>query len=945
MKKGNLSKDELRRQAEAKLNKQKKAPLKIPLRFVLVIFFIPVIILTTSIVGYIAFMNGQKTVNNVARQLRNEVSARIEEHLHNFLAAPLQVNQFNAVSIQQDWLDPKDIKRTQDYFLEQVKTQKTITSIYFGNVDGGIVGGGREGAAESFYVYNTENLKAGTFNKYAITDTGQVGKLLTSVPNLDTRTRSWYINATQKGDITWNDIYILLTGQDMTIALSSPVYDDRHNLVGVLSVEIFVSQIENFLETLKINETGQSFIMEHSGLLVASSTGENSFIKNNDKMERLDARNSQSPMIKYAAESLRERFGENYDVTTDGQFDFEINGKRYYANVSPVHDQYGIDWLIVVVIPESDFMADITITNQSTFLVTLLALGVSILVSIFVAGKIASRISYLNESTRAFTRGEGTGLISTNSRISEINELTTSFTEMELQLTQTLNDLKSEVSKRKKIGQALHESESLFRAIFEQAGVGAAQIETATGCFVRINQTYCDIVGYPRAEMEKMNFQIITHPDDLEINLANMELLKAGEIREFTMENRYFRKSGGMIWVSVTVSPMWAAGETPNYHIAILQDITTRKQTEEALRASEEKFRLAFDTSPDPIAISRLADGVIVSVNKGFLQVSGYTQEEVIGKVASEINSWKDPEDRRKFVEEMQSRGEVRNYEARLLTSSSEIYGLMSASIINFCGEPHVLATTRDITERKQAEEALHESEERFRVIFEKANDAIHIENTDNQILAVNSRMCELMGYSREELLKMHVADLQAPEMRQPGNVLKNELAQHGSAIFEGLNLHRDGRRIQVEISIGRIELPSGDLYVSVLRDITERKQAETALQQAEAKNRNIFENTMDGIFQTTPAGKFFTANPALAHMLGYDSPEELIAGLNNLNSEFYVQPARREEFIRLLSDDGMISNFESEVHRKDGSTIWISENAKTVCNDLGQILYYEGTL
>ncbi|MDO9300673.1 MAG: PAS domain S-box protein, partial [Anaerolineales bacterium] len=143
-----------------------------------------------------------------------------------------------------------------------------------------------------------------------------------------------------------------------------------------------------------------------------------------------------------------------------------------------------------------------------------------------------------------------------------------------------------------------------------------------------------------------------------------------------------------------------------------------------------------------------------------------------------------------------------------------------------------VAGLAADITERKQAEEALHESEERFRVIFEKANDAIHIENADDKILAVNSRMCELMGYSREELLKMRVADLQAPEIRQLGSVLKNEFARHGNTIFETLNLHRDGRRIPVEISMGIIERPSGDLYISVVRDITERRQSEKDIRQ-----------------------------------------------------------------------------------------------------------------
>jgi len=126
---------------------QDKLPQKIPLRFVLIIPFILVITLTVSLAGYIVFMNGQKAVNDAARQLRSAAAARIEDHLHGFLKVPHQINQFNATSIQQGWLDTKDSKDVRDYFLEQVKTHDTITSIYFGNMDGGIMGSGRRGRA------------------------------------------------------------------------------------------------------------------------------------------------------------------------------------------------------------------------------------------------------------------------------------------------------------------------------------------------------------------------------------------------------------------------------------------------------------------------------------------------------------------------------------------------------------------------------------------------------------------------------------------------------------------------------------------------------------------------------------------------------------------------------------------------------------------------------
>jgi PAS domain S-box-containing protein len=132
-----------------------------------------------------------------------------------------------------------------------------------------------------------------------------------------------------------------------------------------------------------------------------------------------------------------------------------------------------------------------------------------------------------------------------------------------------------------------------------------------------------------------------------------------------------------------------------------------RRSADEAMRVSEEKFKKAFFTSPDSVSINRLNDGMFVSVNRGFTKITGYTEEEIAGKTSLEINIWKDPEDRRKIVEALLATGEVRNYEARFLTKEYEIDGLMSASIIELNGVPHILSITRDITERKRAEQAL----------------------------------------------------------------------------------------------------------------------------------------------------------------------------------------------------------------------------------------------
>jgi PAS domain S-box-containing protein len=149
-----------------------------------------------------------------------------------------------------------------------------------------------------------------------------------------------------------------------------------------------------------------------------------------------------------------------------------------------------------------------------------------------------------------------------------------------------------DITERLKAEEALRESEERFRAIFDQAAVGVAQIETSTGRFIRVNQKYCAIVGLKPEEMTATTFMAITHPDDLQADLDNMQRLREGLIRNFSMEKRYVRQDGSLVWVNLTVSPMWDIGQPLNYHIAVVEDITERKHAEGALQSSKRKLHL-----------------------------------------------------------------------------------------------------------------------------------------------------------------------------------------------------------------------------------------------------------------------------------------------------------------------------------------------------------------
>ncbi len=178
---------------------------------------------------------------------------------------------------------------------------------------------------------------------------------------------------------------------------------------------------------------------------------------------------------------------------------------------------------------------------------------------------------------------------------------------------------------------ALQESEKRFRAIFEQAAVGVAQIETATGRFVRVNRKYCEITGLGPEEMTTATFMEITHPDDIQIYLNNKEKLKSGSINQFTTHQRYIRRNGSVVWVNLSVSPLWAEGEQSLHHVAIVEDITKQKATEQALAESGRRITSILEGITDAF-VALDTSWRYTYVNKKAGEIFDRSPDDLIGK-------------------------------------------------------------------------------------------------------------------------------------------------------------------------------------------------------------------------------------------------------------------------------------------------------------------------
>ncbi len=380
-----------------------------------------------------------------------------------------------------------------------------------------------------------------------------------------------------------------------------------------------------------------------------------------------------------------------------------------------------------------------------------------------------------------------------------------------------------------------------------------------------------------------------------------------------------------------------------------------RQRVEESLRESEARYRVLVDASPDSIVLSDLT-GKILRCNPQTFRSLGYEHEsDLIGKRVIELVI---PEDRERAIQNVRAAirsgvGENNEYTATKVDGTQFAVEVRSAVIVDSLGQPSsMISLIRDVTQRHQAERSLRESQAQLEGIVSSAMDAIITIDDDQRIVIFNPAAKTMFGCSSSDVIGQTLDRFIPEKVRQDHKTYIRTFGKSDSTkrtmktpTLALTCLRADGEAFPGEISISHLMIGGRNLYTAIIRDISERKKSELALQQAEAKYRNIFENAMEGIFQTSPEGKFLTANPALARMLGYESPEELIANVGDLDHDFYVQPDRREEFKRHLNDYGFTFQFESEAYCKDGSTLWISENVQTVRDELWQVHHYEGTL
>lgn len=410
---------------------------RVPLRIMIVIPFVILVTLAGGLTGYLSLRNGQEAVNNVAMQLRNEITARIQERVKNYLETAHLVNELhvNAISLGLDLNDTKSLER---YFWKQVQSFDEVTNTFIGLPDGRFVGGRQFRNGEPQIILADQSTNGG-LNYYDADAHGNRTVVVEGEPNYDPRGRGWYKTAKSTGKAIWTNVYPEFTTKAPAITAAQPVYSRAKEFLGVVGSTAMLTDVSEFLSGLKIGKSGQTFIMERSGLLVALSgqTG-----KKPTERIKAAAGDNNNVLIRETAKHLEAQFSDLSAIKDTLQQDFILDGKRQFLQVTPLQDERGIDWLIVVTIPEADFMEQIDNNTRMTIWLSLVALALTTLIGLFTARGIINPILNLNSATKRFAEGHWDQKLPTE-RTDELGDLARSFNTMGDQVKKSFRALEN----------------------------------------------------------------------------------------------------------------------------------------------------------------------------------------------------------------------------------------------------------------------------------------------------------------------------------------------------------------------------------------------------------------------------------------------------------------------------------------------------------------------
>ncbi|MEH2362701.1 ATP-binding protein [Nostoc sp.] len=469
----------------------------VPLSCILVGLFVLQIFLAVGLTAYLSISNGQKAVNEVASELRREVANGVEQNLQTYLSTPRQVLRSNQNIIDMGLLKIENLATWEPYLIEQLKIFPDALALTASNEQQEYLAVQKLNDRQ-FLLRKASKSTGYDLYTYRIDSQGQRTQLPEVIKNYDPRSRPDYQTAVTAKKFSFSRIFTPLTEPTLFISASQPIYNSQGELLGVNSTLTHLSEIGDLLQNIKVGKSGQIFIIERSGLLVASSTTEEPFRLQNGKPIRLTASQSGNSLTQATAKYLATKFSNFDQIQSLQQLDFSFEGKRQFLEVRPLQGEPNINWLVVVAVPEADFMGQIDRNIQTTIFLCLGALGLATLLGIVTARWITQTILDFSTATKDladFTNGEDSVVKvegikelevlgeSFNEMAQQLRKIFTTLTtknqELELQVKQRTQELQQEIQDRINSEGRLGQHNRVLAELANHKAVFEGNLETA----------------------------------------------------------------------------------------------------------------------------------------------------------------------------------------------------------------------------------------------------------------------------------------------------------------------------------------------------------------------------------------------------------------------------------------------------------------------------------
>jgi PAS domain S-box-containing protein len=476
----------------------------------------------------------------------------------------------------------------------------------------------------------------------------------------------------------------------------------------------------------------------------------------------------------------------------------------------------------------------------------------------------------------------------------------------------------TDVTDRVVAQEALHESEEKYRTLFTSMLDGFAYHKILLDedghpvdyLFLEVNDAFEQLTGLKRSDIiGKTATEIIPDRGGSEFDWIGTygRVALTGEVVKFDQYSNHLGK-----WYAVS-----ATSPKEGYFVTIFNDVT-------ALKESEKRFRSAFHLSPDIMAITRVSDSVLVDVNDTFVRISGFNKDEVIGRSSLDLKIWVHPERRGELNDLLKETDAIENTEAQFRKKDGTIFsGLTSWQVVTFENEPHLLSVVKDITELKEAENRLKESEERFRTVFELNPDVVAITKVDDgSFVDVNDAFFQATGYGRGEVIGRSILDFDiwpGPEARDEfvSNITENGFIHNSECQLN----NKDGIKIDALLSSRVINFNDESHLLTIVKDVTEQKRAQQRVNESEELFRTAFHLNPDPAAITTiKKGIIVNINEAFSRVLGFKGDE--VVGQSTQDLGIWADSNERAKVLDMLDKDGHVDNFETLIQTKTGNTI-----------------------